>query len=362
MTHRHTFTILTTTLLAVGLTVGGASHAVGTQTSDQAAFSSLTADMIAAHAANKNTNLSNYLATTSLSVATPQAEVDAADATDTLPATASTPTVLSTSSASTLGLTPTPLVADTIGALETELGKRNVGITTTDTANIDALARAVQTKAADWDAIVTRAGTAWVSQLSDLHTTPLKAPSVPKAKVPKNALPFGLLVNKSIATMVKQAPAVLAAGTSGSKQAAPGIEAEWQKAMASTWAGSKSNLLSSVPDPCTGDMLTTMATGTASGSNQCSTGCVIGGLYLNQQVKTLFDPNRSSRLNNPGADVFAAQSVDSLPGWVRDTITARNPSLATLDKTSTEPCTNAATAAAGTAQRALPNVFSSLLR
>jgi hypothetical protein len=72
-----------------------------------------------------------------------------------------------------------------------QLEQSGAGLNRSDTANLDALARAVQTKAVDWDSMVTRAGAVWVGQLGKMHTAALVSPNVPAPTVPKNALQFG---------------------------------------------------------------------------------------------------------------------------------------------------------------------------
>ena len=352
---------LAATVLLLAVTPSAAVAASTPNPDDNAAWSSLTAAMISVHAKSSQNTLDTYLQKSGLTLSSPQTTVDPSAPTDTLPATISSPTVLSPTQASNLGLSGKSLTATSFDELSKKLEQSGAGLNRSDTANLDALARAVQTKAVDWDSMVTRAGAVWVGQLGKMHTAALVSPNVPAPTVPKNALPFGLLLDRTLEQNVKNSSSTLGAAQSSGLGTGT-TPAAWNAAMGQAWAQSSKDLLASVPDPCTGTMLTTMATGTESaGSSGCSPGCVTGGKYLHQQMSTLFTSGRTSALNNPTSDVWNAKSVNNLPGWVSETITGSNPGLSTLDTSGSDPCTTASNAATTTASRALPEVFSSLL-
>ena len=295
------------------------------------------------------------------------------------PAAAAAPTLtgsgmlLPAAQASALGVTGTPVTASTVTALNRKLAAAGMTVDTSGYSSLDALASQVAANSRTPDGAVTIAGARWVSQLSSLHSAALGTPkaSNPSAPgVPKGALPYGLLLDKSLTAMVTDHPDLFAdAKKSGLGTTA--MSKAWSSSMLKAYTGSKKDFANVLPDPCTGGMLAVMASGNPASAakatgGKCSPSCVTGGMYLNNQTKSLFDPSRTSQLADPTAPLWNGATYNLFQGWAKDLAVSQNPSLAsslTKKMTQSNPtsgCAAAATATTSTLGKTLPGVFSSL--
>ena len=108
---------LAATVLLLAVTPSAAVAASTPNPDDNAAWSSLTAAMISVHAKSSQNTLDTYLQKSGLTLSSPQTTVDPSAPTDTLPATISSPTVLSPTQASNLGLSGKSLTATSFDEL-----------------------------------------------------------------------------------------------------------------------------------------------------------------------------------------------------------------------------------------------------
>jgi hypothetical protein len=238
---------------------------------------------------------------------------------------------------------------------------------------LDQLATQVAATSATPDGAVTLAGARWAAQLGSLHVpeqAKVKATRPDAAPVPKEALPFGLLLNKSLTTMLADQPDLFA----GAKKAGLGSAAlsnAWSASMTKAFAASSTDFSRVLPDACSGGMLAVMASGNAAdagrvGGANCSPGCLTGGMYLHNQAKSLFDPQRASVVANPTTQVWNDTTYQRFAGWAKGLAVSQNPTLGSTlasqlggHEVSTT-CTAAASAAKSSLSTTLPGVFASL--
>ena len=262
------------------------------------------------------------------------------------------------------------LSASSLTDLNQQLSQSGAAFATDDYASLEALATAVVSKSAGADAQVTAAGAAWATSLGQLSAGTLTMPTVGEVAVPQysaEALPFGLLINKSLTQMALQAPGMVASiGSSG--LGGPKAQKQWAAAMNAAWAGSQQDLESTLPDQCTGGMMAVMATGnpgSAAGYGSCGTACVAGGLYLHNQAMSIFDPQVNSVIPNPVNGTLNAATVGNLPPALAQSIQTQTPaaggsSLAALLSSNATGCSAASASTTGLMQSSLPGVWANL--
>lgn len=279
-------------------------------------YSTLSGALISAQAQSQDLSISNYLKATQATLYT-------------LPAQ-NQPTSMAVLASRDLTLMAgTPLHATSITELNSQLAQSGVAFTSSDYSSLSSLAGAVTGKFGSADAQVTLAGAQWAASMGTLTAPELSVPTAPEVgtpAVPENALPFGLLVNKTVTRIAVDAPQLLnqimATGISTPKQ-----QAAWNKAMAAAWEGSETDLASTVPDSCTGGMLAIMASGDPSSGDSyedCDTACRAGGLYLHNQSLSIFNPQRLSPVPEALNTAMTAADVDALPPAVREALASQS--------------------------------------
>lgn len=387
---------------SVVLCAGAAAAAAPAETDPHKAlvdqYSSLSGALLTFYADQEKSSLSTYLESQQvtlapLTVANPVEEHESGEPTATptaggyedmssptaaaSPTAGSSPTVvgglLTASQAQSLGLSGKAVTANSLVDLNRQLSSAGLTMDTSGLKSLDALATKVAANSATPDGAVTLAGAKWVSELSALHTPSLSTPkaSTPNAPgIPKDALPYGLLLNKSLTTMITDFPDMFAdAKKSGLGSAA--MTKAWNSSMLKAYNSTKTDLSQMLPDKCTGAMLAVMASGNASsaakaGAGSCSPSCLTGGMYLHNQAKSLFDPGRGSIVPNPTSPVWSSSTYNQFQGWAKGLALSQNPTLGgTLAQQLTGPTTTAGCDAASQAttnslSKTLPGVFSSL--
>lgn len=270
--------------------------------------------------------------------------------------------LLSAEQAAQLGTAGAPLKASDVRSLSKTLSKAGLTVDTGNLKNVTQLAAAVGRASKSADGAVTLAASTWVSELAALNAPKLKNPGRPGSvmpTVPADALPMGLLMNKSLTNLVSNHPDLVAQAHKnglGNKQ----LVSAWNTSMAQAYAASSGSLNSLLPNQCVGDMLAVMASGSAtaakaSAQGLCSTACVTGGKYLHNASSALLNPNKKAGTSNPTSAVLqpgAGQGVAKANSTI---------STSPLDYfTTKDGCGAAANGAVGALSTTLPGIFSNL--
>ena len=136
-----------------------------------------------------------------------------------------------------------------------------MSFTRNDLKNNAQLSRAVQNKAGDWDAIITRAGTTWLSE-----TDP--------SAVPAAGLALGLLHAVTLSKAVSDNGLAI-------------TDTMWRNALADTWAHNAATVSATAVDTCDRTLLQRVATGTGPGGD-CPESCTVAGTYLHHRMTAMF--------------------------------------------------------------------------
>lgn len=297
-------------------------------------------------------------------------EASAAPQAPTLPATPA----LGTSS--TLGQDAgqaAPVTASTVAELDAALKGAGLALDTSGFKDLNSLARGVAAKSNTIDGAVTIAGAQWMTKLGQLRTPALGTPKAQSAQMPglpKSALAFGLFADKSLTRAMSSSPELFAQ-VQRSGVGSSALAKSWQQSMAQTWAASGKDFSKVLPDPCTGGMLSVMATGnphsaSKSGARGCSTACITGGLYLNSQTTSLFSSGVASSQGNPYSSMWNTTTLNGLQPWQQKQLLAQNPSLAKSilnpdgGGASSAACSASSTASSSALTSTLPGVFKNL--
>lgn len=390
--------------VATALLCAPTAHAAGDQKALVDQYSSLSGALLGFYADQSQETLAQYLARQQVTLAPTTIGDPVAERLESMPSTGGptgTPTesgygsldgapqapsasspveptggaggVLSAPQAAALGLDAKSVNAATVTDLNKQLAAAGLTVNTSGFKSLDALAAKVAATSSTPDGAVTLAGARWIQQLSTLHTPALGKPSATRPSapgIPKDALPYGLLLNKSLTTMITDHPDMFAdAKKSGLGSTA--MSNAWGASMLKAYKASSADFASVLPSPCTGGMLAVMASGDPASAakatgGKCSTSCVTGGMYLNSQSKALFDPARASIIANPTAQVWNGATYGAFQGWAKGLAMSQNPDLnSSLTKTlgganNTTGCGAAAKATQTSLGKTLPGVFAAL--
>lgn len=265
------------------------------------------------------------------------------------------------------------LSATDLSSLNSQLAAADMSLNSTAFKDIKSLAKAVTKSARTPDGAVTLAGAQWAKDLASLRTPKLTAPGTPGAKmpgVPADALPFGLLMNKSLTTMVTDFPDLIsAAKKNGTAQ--PNLMPAWNKSMAKAYASSSGDLNSLLPNKCVGDMMSVMASGSAKSapgvnSGACGTSCLAGGAYLHSAAQGMLNPQSklSGKVTNPTAGVLGSSSLSGMSAWASSSVQGTTPQLtsAFAGLLGGGGCEAASSGAKATSSSKLPGIFGQLTR
>lgn len=251
-----------------------------------------------------------------------------------------------------------------IGALNAQLDAAGLTLNTTKFSSLNHLASKVTKAARTADGAVTLAGAKWAQDLADLKVPKLNSPKVgtpSKPGIPADALPFGLLMNKSLTNLVTDYPdLVTASQKNGTGQ--PKMMQAWQNSMTKAYSSSSANLNSLLPSPCVGTMMSVMATGkAAAGSAGCGSTCLASGKYLHESSKSLFSNNPTVGVTNSASGLLAATSMGSLANWASGTINTNSPTLTSSPFGAfSAGCSETSPAVKKSAATTLPGVFGQL--
>lgn len=353
-------------------------------------YTSLSGAMVNLYAQQSGQNLEGYLASQKLMLAGPgTSSVDALPADGTLDSNFTLDLASASQSGSLLisgGQQPAlgagqqlqSLSATSLADLNKQLATAGVALDTAQMTSVSELATAVTKSARTLDGAVTLAAAQWAQDLGTVRMPGLKSPGVRNPGMPTisaDALPFGLLMNKSLATMVTNSPNLIAsAKTNGLGQ--PGMLAAWNKSMASAYAATSTSLNSMLASPCVGDMMAVMASGskasaTATNSGTCASSCFAAGQYLHNSAGALFNNqmgSMSSNKKNPVGGVLNQAALNGMSTWAQGLVKSQNPQLtgtspfAALNGTSASCGPTVSGGAKQTAQSTLPGVFAGLMK
>lgn len=226
----------------------------------------------------------------------------------------------------------TKLEASSVTDLDASLAQAGFGLDVRNYSSLKDMATDVVSKAHTADGKVTLAGAQWVSQLGGLRAAGLTTPTVGGAtmpSIPSEALPFGLLLDQSIAGTVLNSPDLFA------QAAATGVgSADLAKVFSgqlmSSWEKSNQSLTSVLPNVCTGAMLAVMASGDSSSAKEygpCAPACTTGGLYLNNQVSRIFAPADKQLSVNETDQLWNFETLIQAQDWRTNDLLTQNPSL-----------------------------------
>lgn len=265
----------------------------------------------------------------------------------------------------------TKLDASTVGDLDDSLSAAGFGLDMRNYASLKDMATDVVAKAHTADGKVTLAGAQWVAQLGSLRSPELKTPTVGGATmpgIPAEALPFGLLLDQSIAGTVLAAPDLFSqVATSGVGSAE--LSKVFSSQMLGAWEKSNQSLTSALPNKCTGAMLAVMASGDTSAASQygpCEPACSTGGLYLNSQISRMFAPDGKQLSPNETDKLWNYETLLQAQDWRTRDLLEQNPSLVQglLSDDGTAGgallCGAASTSTSDVLSKTLPGIFGSL--
>lgn len=222
--------------------------------------------------------------------------------------------------------------AESVGDLDKTLAANGFGLDMRNYNSLQDMATDVVAKAHTADGRVTLAGAQWVSQLGSLRVPELTTPTVGGATmpgIPSEALPFGLLLDQSIAGTVLNAPDLFAAAASSGVGSAE-LSKVFSGQMLDAWQKSNESLTGALPNKCTGAMLSVMASGdqkSAKDYTGCDPACTTGGLYLNSQVSRMFAPDGKQLSPNATDQLWNYETLLQAQDWRTQDLLEQNPSL-----------------------------------
>lgn len=255
--------------------------------------------------------------------------------------------------------------------LSTELLSAGFGLDTRNYRSLSDMASDVLAKAHTADGAVTLAGAAWVADLKNLRPGNLTMPTVGSPSmpgIPKEALPFGLLLDKGIAGTVLNAPDLFAQVTQsgvGSPELSKVFSTELQKA----WGENGKSLMDALPSKCTGLMMEIMATGNTGRAGEyadCQPSCVTGGVYLHSQSKRLFTTGAEQIKPNLTDGFWNYETLMQAQDWRIADVVEQNPAVVQgllstqTDGAAAALCDDASTSTKSALQDTLPGIFGQL--
>lgn len=257
--------------------------------------------------------------------------------------------------------------------LSKQLYASGFGLDVRNYKNLDDIATDVLKKAHTADGAVTLAGAKWVTDLGALRTPKLTDPKTGQPVMPgiaKEGLPFGLLMDKSIASTVLNAPDLFAQ-TAKSGLGSAALQDVFNGEMKKVWDETGKSLMETLPDKCTGVMMSVMATGTAKSADKykslgCPDACTTGGIYLNSQASRMFANEATSFSPDDTASVWNAATLGHVQNWRLKDLLEQNPALlqGMLAQDGTGGgslfCHNASASTKTALSDTLPGVFGSL--
>lgn len=263
------------------------------------------------------------------------------------------------------------LKGTTAQELSRELAAAGFGLDTRNYSSLSDMASDVLAKAHTADGAVTVAGAAWVADLKNLRPGKLTKPSVGGAQmpsIPQDALPFGLLLDKSIAGTVLEAPDLFAQ-VSKSGVGSTELGKVFSKQMLDAWEVNGKSLTDALPSKCTGLMMEMMATGDskrAAKYDGCQPACVTGGMYLNAQSNRLFTSGTEQIKPNLTDDFWSHETLLQAQDWRVADLMEQNPDLvqSMLSKgtggSAAALCADASRSSKTALQDTLPGIFGQL--
>lgn len=218
--------------------------------------------------------------------------------------------------------------------LSEQLYAAGFGLDVRNYKNLDDIATDVLRKAHTADGAVTLAGAKWVSDLGAMRVPKLTDPKTGKPVMPgimKEGLPFGLLMDKSIANTVLNAPDLFAQ-TAKSGLGSDALQQVFNGELKKAWDANGKSLMETLPDKCTGVMMSVMATGTAKSADKykslgCPDACTTGGLYLNGQANRMFSNEATSFSPDDSASVWNAATLSHVQDWRLKDLLEQNPAM-----------------------------------
>ena len=281
--------------------------------------------------------------------------------------------LLTSDQVSTLSTGLQPISANSIADLDRQLSASGLTLSTKKYRSLSALARDVSRSAKTPDGAVTLATAAWASQLASLHAPSVSSPGTPSASmpgVPADALPLGLLMNESLSNLVTNHPDLIAQAQNNHGLGSPALQAAWNSSMAQAYANSSQDLNGLLANPCVGDMMGVMATGSGkAASGNCSSACTIAGQYLHNQAGAAFDGSQnsfSSNAQNPAGGILNHATLTNMNLWAQNLIVGQNPSLvlgsdpASSVGNGPSDCMGASGGTKGALEQKLPGLFNGL--
>lgn len=322
-------------------------------------FTSLTGSLMSMYAGQSGQTLESYLSTNDLMVA----------AKNNATTGSSVGVLVDGSAAEAAGATK--LSASSVADLDSTLVAAGFGLDLRNYSNLQDMAADVVSKAHTADGQVTLAGAQWVAQLGSLRTAELTNPGAGTPEmpgIPSEALPFGLLLDQTIAGTVMNSPDLFAQA-SASGVGSDALAEVFSEQMLGAWEQSNQSLTAVLPNVCTGAMLAVMASGEASSGDAygpCDPSCTTGGLYLNNQVSRIFAPADKQLSVNETDNLWNYETLLHAQDWRTSDLLAQNPALVqglmSTDNTSGGAmlCSAASTSTAEVLSDTLGGVFGTL--
>jgi hypothetical protein len=220
-------------------------------------------------------------------------------------------------------------------------------------------ARLLSATSTSVDSQVGLAGLSWAQQLASFRGG--------SGKLGPEALAFSAVLSSTLSSMVGQFPDLYAQVRS-SGLSSPAAQQAWRSSMLQATSRSGGSLSAMLPSQCYGTMLTAMASGSPSAAGRIGGGsgcgaCLSTGLYLNQQLSSLFNPAATSTIPNTADKVLPPAEWNAMPAWQKNIVLQQNPSLATQAASAPSTlggCSGGSQAASKAVSATLPNVFANL--